>query len=78
MQPSKASSRDWAHDPRADWRSRKKRNSRQGPPDKMVMGRWPTLQDENRLSFALRRAPGHVEVVWLRIPAIVIAQSGGS
>ena len=33
MQPSKASSRDWAHDPRADWRSREKK-TRQGPPDK--------------------------------------------
>ena len=34
VQPSKASSRDWAHDPRAAWRSREKKNSRQGPPDK--------------------------------------------
>jgi len=32
----------------------------------MVMGRWPTLHDENSAIIRGRRALGHVEVVWYR------------
>jgi len=32
----------------------------------MVMGRWPTLHNENSAIIPARRALGHVEVVWYR------------
>ena len=53
VQPSKASSRDWAHDPRAEWRSREKRNSRQGPPDKTAKTPSASLVGYRPTSWAL-------------------------
>ena len=32
----------------------------------MVMGRWPTLHDENSAIIPARRPPGNVGLVWYR------------